>query len=108
MQLVILILAACVLGYFLAKSRFSKSIDEAGEKFSQGTRDLATKSESWVKEKFSKKGSAKTDNEEYSSEEVVVDIAEDANEETVEEIKTAQKRPSRRAKDTEQDSKEND
>ncbi len=106
MQLAILILAACVLGYFLAKSRFSKSIDETGEKISQSTRDLANKSEDWVKGKFSRKGSVKNEKEESGSDEEEAEVLEDAKEEAVEEIKSAQKRPSRRAKNTEGESKE--
>jgi len=90
MQLLILILLAAIVGYFLAKSQFSKTIDETGEKVSQSTRDLADKSEKWVKSKFGKQ-----------------DVSDDegstlSDEDETNEMKTAKKRPSRRVKENEE------
>jgi len=90
MQLLILILLAVVVGYFLAKSQFSKTIDETGEKVSQSTRDLADKSEKWVKSKFGKQEIAEA--EENMS----------GDEDDTSEKKTAKRRPSRRVKETEE------
>ncbi len=48
MEFVILMLVAGVGGYLLANSRYSKTIDDTGEKVAQTTRGAADRAESWV------------------------------------------------------------
>lgn len=52
MELVILILIAGVGGYLLATSRFSKRIDETGERITEASRNAADRAESWGKNLF--------------------------------------------------------
>ena len=90
MQLIILILLAGVIGYFLAKSRLSKPIDDAGEKVTQTTRDMADKTEGWVRGRFGRKKVAETVQDDLEEE-----IIEE--EEVIEEEKQpAKKQTSRR------------
>jgi tRNA A37 N6-isopentenylltransferase MiaA len=93
MQLLVLILLAVVVGYFLAKSQFSKKIDETSEKVSQNTRDLADRSEKWVRSKFGKQDVADAEASTLS------------DEDEIGEMKTAKKRPSRRVKEAEEETK---
>jgi hypothetical protein len=90
MQLVILILLAGVIGYFFAKSRLSKPIDDAGEKVTQTTRDMADKTEGWVRGRFGRKKDAESEQGDLD-----VDIIEE-EEVVVDEKKPAKKQTSRR------------
>ena len=58
MQLLILLLIAGVIGYFVARSRLSQPIDAAGEKVSDTSRDVADKAEGWWRRTFGKKDQA--------------------------------------------------
>lgn len=48
MEFIILIIVAGIGGYLLANSRFSKSIDNTGEKVAGTTRGMADRAENWV------------------------------------------------------------
>jgi len=48
MELIVLMLVAGVGGYLLANSRFSKTIDDTGEKVASTTRGAADRAENWV------------------------------------------------------------
>lgn len=52
MQLLILVLIAGVVGYFLAKSRLSKPIDDTTGKVADGTRKAASSAEGWFSRTF--------------------------------------------------------
>ena len=91
MQLVILIILAGVIGYFIAKSRLSKPIDDAGEKVTQTTRNMADKTEGWVRGRFGRK--QETESEQEVSEEAG---GEKETEVVVDEKKPAKKQTSRR------------
>jgi hypothetical protein len=94
MQLVIVILVAVVIGYVLAKSRISKPIDKTSERVTQTTRDLADKTEGWVRDRFGRK--QQDIGEPVESEEV----------EGIDEKKTAAKRSSRRKASEEKEADE--
>jgi len=83
MELLILVIIAGVVGYFLAGSRFSKPIDDTTGKVADTTRDLAGKTESWFTRTFRR-------NKE-PSEEVIEAAAQ-----PVEEAKPAARQSSRR------------
>jgi hypothetical protein len=55
MQLLILLIIAGVIGYFVARSRFSKPIDDATEKVAESSRSMADKTEGWWRRTFGKK-----------------------------------------------------
>ena len=55
MQLLILVLIAGVVGYFIARSRLSKPIDDASGKVAETSRSMADKTEGWWKRTFGKK-----------------------------------------------------
>ena len=52
MELLVLVIIAGVVGYFLAGSRFSKPIDDTTGKVADTTRDLAGKTEGWFSRTF--------------------------------------------------------
>ncbi len=52
MELLVLVVVAGVGGYLLATSRFSKTIDETGEKMAETTRSAADRTENWVRGVF--------------------------------------------------------
>ncbi|MDI6696172.1 MAG: hypothetical protein QME21_14085 [Anaerolineales bacterium] len=54
MQLIILLVIAGVVGYYLARSKYSKSIDEATSKISASSRSAADKIEDWWRGMFAK------------------------------------------------------
>jgi hypothetical protein len=83
MQLLILLLIAGVIGYFVARSRFSRSIDDATEKVADSSRGMADKAEGWWRRTFGKKDQA-------TAGQVIEGSAVDAN------PKPAEKQPSRR------------
>jgi hypothetical protein len=85
MQLILLVLIAFVIGYLLAGSKFRKPIDEASEKVSTTSKDLAGKVENWWSKLFNKS---------QPPEKQVIDVPVSAN--TEEEKQVAEKRPSRR------------
>jgi hypothetical protein len=58
MQLLILLIIAGVIGYFIARSRFSQSIDQAAGKVAETSRDMADKAEGWWRRIFGKKEGA--------------------------------------------------
>lgn len=66
MELLIFILIAGVAGYLLARSRFSKSIDETTEKIGDTTRKAAAEAESWV---------TRTVRGEKKAEEEIIDVS---------------------------------
>lgn len=82
MQLLILVLIAGVIGYYIARSRFSQSIDSATEKVADSSRDAADKAEGWWRKTFGKKESAAS--------QVIEGTAVDAS------PQPAEKQPSRR------------
>jgi hypothetical protein len=55
MQLLFLILVAGVVGYFIARSRLSKPIDDATGKVAESSRSVADKTEGWWRRTFGKK-----------------------------------------------------
>jgi len=52
MELIILLLVAGVAGYFLARSRFSKPVDNATDKVTETTKDYADRTEGWFSSRF--------------------------------------------------------
>ena len=58
MQLLFLILVAGVVGYFIARSRLSKPIDDATGKVAETSRSVADKTEGWWRRTFGKKDQA--------------------------------------------------
>lgn len=82
MQLLILLLIAGVIGYYVARSKFSQSIDSATEKVADSSRDVADKAEGWWRRTFGKK--------ESSASQVIEGTAVDAS------PQPAEKQPSRR------------
>jgi hypothetical protein len=58
MALIILVIAAVVIGYFLARSKYSDSIDETTEKVSSTTRSWADSAGGWVNTKVLRRKSA--------------------------------------------------
>jgi hypothetical protein len=58
MQLLFLILVAGVVGYFIARSRLSKPIDDASGKVAETSRSVADKTEGWWRRTFGKKDQA--------------------------------------------------
>lgn len=83
MQLLILLIIAGVIGYFIARSRFSKPIDSATEKVADASRGAADKAEGWWRRTFSRK-------KEQPAGEVIEGSAVDAS------PQPAEKQPSRR------------
>lgn len=83
MQLVILLIIAGVIGYFVARSRFSKPIDSASGKVADASRGAADKAEGWWRRTFGKK-------EQPAASEVIEGSAVDAT------PQPAEKQPSRR------------
>lgn len=55
MQLLILVLIAGVVGYYLSRSRFSKPIDSAADKVADVSRDAADTVEGWGRGLFRRK-----------------------------------------------------
>ncbi|OGO36033.1 MAG: hypothetical protein A2W35_15115 [Chloroflexi bacterium RBG_16_57_11] len=55
MQLLFLLLVAGVVGYFIARSRLSKPIDDATGKVAESSRSVADKTEGWWRRTFGKK-----------------------------------------------------
>ena len=58
MALIILVIVAVVIGYFLARSKYSDSIDETTEKVSSTTRSWADSAGGWVNTKVLRRKSA--------------------------------------------------
>ena len=58
MQLLFLLLVAGVVGYFVARSRLSKPIDDASGKVAETSRSVADKTEGWWRRTFGKKDQA--------------------------------------------------
>lgn len=85
MQLIILILIAGVIGYFLAGSRFRKPIDDTADKVADKSREAADKVEGWFSKTFRRKGN--------TGERVIDSTAVDA---PAEPTPVAEKQPSRR------------
>lgn len=52
MELIILLLVAGVAGFLLARSRFSKPVDEATDKVTDTTKDYADRTEGWFRSRF--------------------------------------------------------
>ncbi|MCC6955484.1 MAG: hypothetical protein IT316_01745 [Anaerolineales bacterium] len=71
MELLLFILIAGVAGYLLARSRFSKPIDETTEKVADTTRKAAADAESWV---------TRTVRGEKKAEEEIIDVSAKATE----------------------------
>ncbi len=89
MELLLLIIIAGVAGYFLSRSRFSKPIDETAGKVADSTRKAADSAESWVTRTLGRNKKPK--------EEVVDAEHKPAGEAAAtEEIKPADRQPSRR------------
>ena len=82
MELLLLLLVAGVVGYFLAGSRFSKPIDDTAEKVSQTSKSWADKAGDGWRGRFGKR-------------QQVVDV-ESRSVEAEPEVKPAEKQPSRR------------
>jgi hypothetical protein len=82
MQLLILLIIAGVIGYFVARSRLSKPIDSATDKVADTSRGVADKAEGWWRKTFGKK--------EQPAKEVIEGTAVDAS------PQPAEKQPSRR------------
>ncbi len=88
MQLLLFVLIAGVVGYFLAKSRLSKPIDSTAGKVADGTRKAASSTEGWFSRTFRRDRKPK--------DEVVEAEAKPAEASVVEEAATATKQSSRR------------
>jgi len=86
MELLLLLLVAGVVGYFLAGSRFSKPIDNTAEKVSQTSRSWVDRAGEWWRGRFGKR-------------QEVVDVESHEVEAEPEELKPAEKQPSRRRSD---------
>jgi hypothetical protein len=82
MELLLLLLVAGVVGYFLAGSRFSKPIDDTTDKISQTSKSWVDRAGDWWRDRFGKR-------------QQVVDV-ESREVEAEPEVKPAEKRPSRR------------
>jgi hypothetical protein len=74
MQLLILVLIAGVVGYFLSRSRFSKPIDDTADKVADVSRGAADTVEGWGRNLFRRKAPR--------SEQVIEGTAVDAEPET--------------------------
>ncbi len=85
MQLLILLIIAGVIGYYLARSKYSKSIDEAASKITDSSRSAADKVESWWQGVFKRNKPPQA--------EVIEGQAADVSEEPA---PPAEKQPSRR------------
>lgn len=55
MELLLLVLIAGLVGYWLANSRFRKTIDQTTEKVSDTSREAADRTEGWFRGLFSRK-----------------------------------------------------
>jgi len=84
MHLILLAIIAFFIGYLLAGSRFSKSIDDASGKVSETSKNWAGKAENWWSGLFKKGQSAESP------------IAGASDTATPEQIQAAEKSPSRR------------
>jgi len=93
MQLVLLLLIAGVGGYFLARSRYSEPIDDAADKVAQTSRGWVDRAGDWWQQRFGKQ-------------QEVVDVESREPEEAEEDVKPAEKRPSRRKSEDEAEEKE--
>lgn len=60
MQLLILLIVAGVIGYFIARSRLSKPIDSTADKVADTSRVAADKAEGWWRRTFGKKEAAES------------------------------------------------
>jgi hypothetical protein len=58
MQLFIVVLIAGVAGYFLARSQYSKPVDEAASKVAATSRDYASQASGWARRNFSRQSKA--------------------------------------------------
>ena len=98
MQLLLLVIIAGAVGYFLATSRFRKNIDDTAGKVTESTKDVADSVEGWWQGLFGKRKQA--------GEEVVdADFVED-DIPSDEEKKTAKKSTSRRKAESEETTSE--
>ena len=99
MQLLILLLAAAIFGYWLANSRYRKTIDQATEKAVETTRSWTDGASDWLQSSILRKQD-KTDAVEES-----ITSPEPSNEEQPaeeeQEARPAKKRASRRKNDEE-------
>ena len=101
MELILLIVIAGLVGYWLSRSRFSKSIDQATGKVSETSRDAAGKATGWVRGLFG--GNKAPADEVVDAEFEEGAAAEEAEKEAVEEaedVKPAKKASSRRKRST--------
>ena len=55
MELILLVLIAGLVGFGLARSRFSKSIDQTTEKVTDGSKEVANRAGGWFRDLFSRK-----------------------------------------------------
>jgi hypothetical protein len=55
MQLLVLVLIAGVIGYFVARSKYSKPIDDAAGKVAETSKDATEKARGWWGRRFGKK-----------------------------------------------------
>lgn len=96
MELILLVLIAGAVGYFLAGSRFSEPIDETTGKVAETSRGWASSVGDWWRGLFGKRQQEVVDVESY----------EPAEEETEAEKKPAQRRASRRKSESESETEE--
>ena len=96
MELILLILIAGAVGYFLAGSRFSEPIDETTGKVAETSRGWASSVGDWWRGLFGKRQQEVVDVESY----------EPAEEGTEVEKKPAQRRTSRRKSESESETEE--
>ncbi len=90
MELIVLLLIAGIIGYWLARSNFSKSVDRAAGKVTETTRGAANRAGDWARGLFGRQKPSGA----------VVDAEFEGQEENAkaEEVKTAEKAVSRRKK----------
>jgi hypothetical protein len=101
MELILLLLIAGIAGYWLAGSRFSKSVDEAASKVSETTRGAADQAGGWARGLFSrKKPSEDVVDAEFEEQSGAKDEPES------EDVKPAEKAVSRRKKADEPEEEE--
>ena len=102
MELLLLVLIAGLVGYWLSRSRFSKSVDQAAGKVSETSRDAAGRAGGWFRGLFGG-GKAPADevlDAEFEDQADEGKAAESETAEEPEEVKPAKKTASRRKKST--------
>jgi hypothetical protein len=83
MELILLVLIAGVAGYFLAGSKYSKSIDQTASKVSDSSKDVADKTKNWWDGLFGDRRQTEAKSEKSTEKVVVVEDTKKPAEKTV-------------------------